>query len=208
MSLPNADDLHARLRALDAFLAQDARFVYDARLELGAPADPNDLESVEREAGLGVPEPWRTFLVTHAGRGGFCFHAGDAHQAELDVEWGGGDGGFELLDGSAMREHRERILRYDPSARDLPFLPLVKDPSSATWICVLATERGERIALVSHDDRVAEAERWAVDVFFDGWSRAGFPVDSRWEDQPDTVLAIFAAAMRLEDPESEDEGQG
>ena len=200
-----ASDLLARLRALDVLLRTDDRFVYDVPLELGPKADALALAAVEQATRIGVPEPWRTFLVEHASSGAFCFHTAEEHHEALDVEWAGGDGGLELLDAAGMAEHRERILRYDPGARDLAFLPLAKDPSAATWICVVATPDGDDIALVSHDKPVAASERWPIDSFFEGWSRAGFPIDSRWEDQSEIVLGIFAEAMGLGAEVSDDE---
>lgn len=193
----SADDLLARLRALDDFLRDDPRFVRSHALTLGAPAEAAALEAVEASAGVSLPEPWRSFLITHGASGGIAFHLEEDHAEALEADTGGGDGGFELLGPELLAKHHARLRARDAGAP--AFLPFAKDPSAATYVGVVATPRGPRITRIDHDAPIADAERWPVDDFFDGWSRAGFAIDFRWEDQPEPVVALFVEAMGLAD---------
>lgn len=117
----------------------------------------------------------------------------------FDADSTGAQGGFTLLTPAEMIAARTRIAQYLGPAAVEGLLPFVKDHSAATWLCVLLTGEGPRIAHVIHDSSRERPERWGVGSFFDGWSASGFSVDMRWEDQPELVVERFREALGLED---------
>lgn len=201
----DARELHRRLAALDAHLA-DSAALFDRYLplELGPPAEATALEATERELGVTLPSPLRGFLLQHAGSGRFGYLLRSEHEADWDADFGGADGGFVLLGPERMREAHARIRRTTgATASTWPFVPFVKDPNEATFLCVVRTPKGDRVAHVFHDEPVEEAERWSLEGFFDAWSAAGFRTGPRWEDQPDAIVERFREALGLEDDASE-----
>ena len=141
------------------------------------------------------------FLLEHAGSGRFGYLLRSEHEADWDADYGGADGGFELLDPERMRRDHARIRRTTLGpGESWPFVPFVKDPNEATWLCVVRTPEGDRIAHVFHDEAVEEAERWSLDGFFDAWSAAGFRTGPRWEDQPDAIVERFREALGIVEP--------
>lgn len=208
MSHVSAEELHRRLVALDAALSQDPHFILDARLSLGTErATPEDLERVEAVAGIALPAIISAFACNVASSAEFCWHLEEDGIEHYDASWGGGTGGLSLLAPAEMLAQRERLLamtRADPATTSI--LPFAKDPSAATWVAIYASRYGERIAIVHHDVSLDQAEVFKVDEFFDGWSRAGFPIEDRWEDQPEDLVAHLESAMGL-DPDAFD-GEG
>lgn len=198
----DAAELHRRLSVLDTHLAGSAGlFDRYLPLELGPPAESAALESTERALGVELPAPLRGFLLEHAGSGRFGYLLRSEHEADRDADYGGADGGFELLDPERMRRDHARIRRTTLGpGESWPFVPFVKDPNEATWLCVVRTPEGDRIAHVFHDEAVEEAERWSLDGFFDAWSAAGFRTGPRWEDQPDAIVERFREALGIVEP--------
>lgn len=193
----DADELLRRLRALDDHLATSTDlFDHFWPLELGAPTPEAELLEAEQTCGVAVPEPLRSFLLTHAGSGRFGYTMKEEHLEAFDADYTGAQGGFTLLTPAEMVETRTRIAKHGKATEGL--LPFVKDHSAATWLCVLKSDDGVRVAHVQHDSTRERPERWAVDRFFDGWSASGFSVDMRWEDQPEPVVERFAEALGLE----------
>ncbi len=195
----DANELHRRLRALDAHLAESTDlFEHFWPLELGPPTSEAALAEAEQACGIAAPEPLRSFLLNHAASGQFGFMLKEEHLEALDAEYTGAQGGFTLLGPAEMVSARARIASYMDDGFELgPMLPFVKDHSSATWLCVTNGRNGVAVAHVDHDAEDGKFERWNADDFFDGWSASGFSVDLRWEDQPERVVARFREALGL-----------
>lgn len=203
MSEIDAHELLRRLRALDAKLAAEPdRFSLPWRLELSSAAvSPAEIERAESVAGIRLPALVRAFSTEIAGSARLCWSLQSGARAEFDAEWAGGSGGFEWLSPETMLEQRSRLLEYADAEPETKILPFARDPSSATWLAIYASEFGERIALVHHDEALEEAELARVETFFDDWSVAGFPIEPRWEDQSEPLVALFREVMGVPEPE-------
>lgn len=206
MSPITAGELHRRLVTLDAALAEDAHFAVNLRLQLSSErASAEDVRHVEEVSGIALPEVIAAFVRDVAASVQLCWHLEEEGIEHYDTSWGGGTGGLFLLTPAEMLTQRERLLdmtHADPATTRI--LPFAKDPGAATWLAVFASRFGERIAIVRHDAPLEEAEVFKADEFFEGWSRAGFPIEDRWEDQPEELVAYLEQAMGLS-PEELDE---
>ncbi|MCA9576496.1 MAG: hypothetical protein R3B40_27410 [Polyangiales bacterium] len=207
MSRITASELHRRLVTLDKALAEDPHFAVNLRLQLNSErASDEEVRHVEDVAGIALPDVVATFLRDVAMSAQLCWHLEEDGVERYDTSWGGGTGGLFLLTPAEMIAQRERLLSMteaDPATTRI--LPFAKDPGAATWLAVYASRFGERIAIVHHDASLDEAEVFKADEFFEGWSRAGFPIEDRWEDQPEELVAYLEDAMGLEPEEFEED---
>jgi hypothetical protein len=102
-----------------------------------------------------------------------------------------------------MAPARTRLVRA-AAALGAPLLPFAKDAGGdATWLAVAMVD-GELVAVQAHLD--GESECWDLESFLEDWSRGGFRIANRWEDQPETIVDHFVQALDLpeQDWETED----
>ena len=69
----------------------------------------------------------------------------------------------------------------------------------------IAHVKGKNVLVQVQGD--GDTESWGFDDFLDSWSRAGFRIGNRWEDQPESLIEHLAEALDLPEEEwdAEDE---
>ncbi len=199
-----AKEIVRRLNSLEAHVrSRTDLFVVDVPYTAGAGAVEDELAAYEKELGVSLPAALREALLELAGTRWHWLLRG-----ELKDEWDadmGASGGTEWLSVAAMRSAAGRLSRARAKL-GAPILPFAVDiAGAAAWLGV-ANVKGETLAVQAQHD--GDVEAWDFAIFIDDWSRTGFRVDYRWEDQPESVVEHFKETLGLtDDDENFEDGE-
>ena len=204
MAAIDGSEVQRRLRLMAEHIQkQGDLFEVVTPFTAGAGCDHDALASAEADAGIALPPDVREATLALAGTT-WCWALRSELEEEWDADVAGANGGMIWLHPDEMKSARARLAAAEADLGS-SLLPFAKDGGGdAAWLAI-AHVKGKNVLVQVQGD--GDTESWGLDDFLDSWSRAGFRIGNRWEDQPESVIEHLAEALDLPEEEwdAEDE---